>query len=159
MMERFLASVLALCTLLSLVAAQSRHTHYESGATEMCRYIEIFTISTISTLYPGPGNLPTDTDITVAVAADPVWLGSKGLDTAAVEETVRGFISSSLHIYVCIQVRASITAAKSWYVEVTEVTFATMTPWSAQAGSGGGNSTGNVTDPITEDIDLGRYSL
>ena len=51
--------------------------------------------------------------------------------------------------------RASITAAKSWYVEVTEVTFATMTPWSAQAG----NSTGNVTDPITEDINLGRYSL
>ena len=55
--------------------------------------------------------------------------------------------------------RASITAAKSWYVEVTEVTFASMTPWSAQAGSGGGNSTGNVTDPITEDIDLGTYSL
>ena len=33
MMVRFLASVLALCKLLQLVAAQSRHTHYESGAT------------------------------------------------------------------------------------------------------------------------------
>ena len=47
-MVRFLASVLALCMLLSLVAAQSRHTHYESGATKICRYIS--TISTISTL-------------------------------------------------------------------------------------------------------------
>ena len=95
-MVRFLASVLALCMLLQLVAAQSRHTHYESGATK----IYIYNIYNIYNIYtPGPGNLPTDTDITVAVAADPVWLGSKGLDTAAVEETVRGLISSSLHKY------------------------------------------------------------
>ena len=42
MMVRFLASVLALCMLLPLVAAQSRHTHYESGATKMCRYTVSF---------------------------------------------------------------------------------------------------------------------
>ena len=42
-----------------------------------CGYFEYYTGCV---LCAGPGNLPTDTDLVVAVAADPVWLEGRGLN-------------------------------------------------------------------------------
>ena len=54
-----------------------------------------------------PGNLPNDTDVSVIVVADEMWIQTQAMDPANVQETVTN----------------SIQSAKSWYMEIVRFNF------------------------------------
>ena len=56
-------------------------------------------------LCSGPGNLPTDTDLVVAVAADPAWLEGQGLNMTE----LRTIVTSALRKESCQQQFATVT--------------------------------------------------
>ena len=58
-------------------------------------------------LCAGPGNLPTDTDLVVAVAADPVWLEGRGLNMTE----LRGIVTSALREDSCQRVFVEVSEA------------------------------------------------
>ena len=82
--------LLILLTLHGLTKAQEedeipRRTHYDTEA----------------------GNMPNDTDISVVVVADPMWVLAQQMDFATLEQTMTN----------------SIQSAKSWYLEILNISF------------------------------------
>ena len=77
----------SLLPLLPLVSAQRRpggqfSTGCPCPAMASAGLVRVFwtLFSIVCSLCSGPGNLPTDTDLVVAVAADPAWLQGQGLN-------------------------------------------------------------------------------
>ena len=54
-----------------------------------------------------PGNMPNDTDVSVSVVVDEMWVMAQAMDPATLEQTITNSIQSS----------------KSWYLEIVKYDF------------------------------------